>query len=908
MVHISPDVERPLPKSSSQLLGKLEDYLKRTPHRAPKVFRRLRRHCDGAIANVTRAGVPAAAAADGAKPEDDEDGRVYNVDVARVRVSLEAFDLLLMIDALRGDDVIVGAELLPLLMGLMRQSASARGRARDAPPSTPPRPGAGGGNLLRCFGCYFTYRFLSSLDDLTFASQVDEIVAIVHEVVAVEVARIGRAGALPRESSCCKYAVRVLHQVIHFCRRTGHIVKKFKTIVDTLLMWLECVSRSSSTVRTSTTTVNERTQTKIIMAPLPVSSSTGASDDGDVAGGGGGGGGGAPEAEEEAEEEAVQALRDVAVLSSDMETARIAVVPVMDWLADERGENRWEEPVGAIVSSTILSSYVEQDQGYVLLQLLLEHLLAGGAPRAAGARAVSEADFVLRVMQALDDELSTPALLLLCKELVPVLDLGALGGGGDGPGAAPGAELDRRLAALLASAAVKVDSVAQLLQVIAVVMGRAAHIARRQRTSAALVEDAAEILRAAECLRHTAVGAMHAIVDAQADAGPGAEGAPAAEPRELPLALSSEICRCFLASTTLSLNTGGQHAQQAAVLRLLASCLDCLADAGAGRPPPPSFVSSILTPSKPAGRAGPRPRYVLSSEQLAMFLSSIFHRLPTSSDSPEFVVSVDECYRSLLSTHGADVVLPLALPMALAVQELALCGWDGGGQVGAPSAATSRLRLLMLSFSMLRHVGNRFQCSELPREAHPRSVRGVVDGEDGLRLASADEAGADGANHERVLSLFVTEFDNKGGVGSARDSVVNAVLSKYAISSSLSKASKQQLAGQFSPLSESWLVQAPAPAPEQDGAARGAEAAQEGAANGWADRAPLPSVREVLVDVMKMQPGRMPDAPAPSVDDVRREDAVRAIGAALSAAEIGVELQPAAGGERRSSFLDAVAY
>ena len=43
----------------------------------------------------------------------------------------------------------------------------------------------------------------------------------------------------------------------------------------------------------------------------------------------------------------------------------------------------------------------------------------------------------------------------------------------------------------------------------------------------------------------------------------------------------------------------------------------------------------------------------------------------------------------------------------------------------------------------------------------------------------------------------------------------------------------------------------------------------------------VPSVREVLVDVMKMQPGRKPDAPAPSVDDVRREDAVRAIGAAL---------------------------
>ena len=88
----------------------------------------------------------------------------------------------------------------------------------------------------------------------------------------------------------------------------------------------------------------------------------------------------------------------------------------------------------------------------------------------------------------------------------------------------------------------------------------------------------------------------------------------------------------------------------------------------------------------------------------------------------------------------------------------------------------------MLSFSMLRHIGKHYACAELPKEAHPRTVHGLVDSEDGIRLepqaAVAPVTTGGGDDAERVLSLFVNEFDNKGGAGSARDSVVNAILSR----------------------------------------------------------------------------------------------------------------------------------
>ena len=85
-----------MPKSVAILLGKLEDYLKRSPHRAPKVFRRLRRHCDAAVLSVvgSSTGVGFEIIDDDAVggDETDDEEKEHNVNLARVRVSLEAFD------------------------------------------------------------------------------------------------------------------------------------------------------------------------------------------------------------------------------------------------------------------------------------------------------------------------------------------------------------------------------------------------------------------------------------------------------------------------------------------------------------------------------------------------------------------------------------------------------------------------------------------------------------------------------------------------------------------------------------------------------------------------------------------------------------------------------------------------
>ena len=123
---------------------------------------------------------------------------------------------------------------------------------------------------------------------------------------------------------------------------------------------------------------------------------------------------------------------------------------------------------------------------------------------------------------------------------------------------------------------------------------------------------------------------------------------------------------------------------------------------------------------------------------------------------------------------------------------------------------------------------------------------------------------------------------------------MNAVLSKYAIASTLSKASKQQLSSQFSPLSESWLVHArPEPAVMNRGeppAAGGGGVNGEGDLDVEGHHKGLPSVREVLVDVMKTQSKNV--ALGEPVDDMQCEDAVRSLSAALVAAEIRIELQP----------------
>lgn len=192
-----------------------QDYLTRSPHRAPKVFRRLRRNCDIAVAAVIGSGTIVGAGLDGSGAgagggDDDEE---YDVNLARVRVSLEAFDLLLMIDKLRADDVIVGAELLPLLMSLMSKGLSTSSSSAPAAAAAASKLARkANAKTLRCFGCFYMHRFVASLDDLTFAESVDAVVGIVHDIVLEEI-NANSSGVLPAENRCCEYAVRVLHEV-----------------------------------------------------------------------------------------------------------------------------------------------------------------------------------------------------------------------------------------------------------------------------------------------------------------------------------------------------------------------------------------------------------------------------------------------------------------------------------------------------------------------------------------------------------------------------------------------------------------------------------------------------------------------------------------------------------------------
>ena len=1046
VVHISSNLERPVPKSVAILLGKLEDYLKRSPHRAPKVFRRLRRHCDAAVLSVvgssTHVGVVEIVDESIGDDETEDEEKEHNVNLARVRVSLEAFDLLLMIDELRADDVIVGAELLPLLAGLMSkgiESSSPSPSAAAAAAASRKRENA---RILRCFGCFYMYHFISSLDDLTFAENIDAVVGIVHDIVRNEIREnASSGGVLPADNRCCQYAVRVLHEIVRYCRRTGHIVKKMSVLALTLLMWIEASANSTSTM---TAAVDASSHTKILMSPLPVST-LGTEDETSVEGAGTSGSTASPtirgahtvngdgvddqdggrrssdgasassspslycDAESELiENEAIQALRELAVLGSDLDTAKLTVAPILSWLSgvldtdDEEyatsGEPkcRWTEPVGAIVSSAVLTSYVEEDQAYVLLQLVLQHAVGShhlSSPTQHGYDCLaSEVCFVKRSLGSLEKELAVPALLLLFKELLPILDTddtnGAIGAAPSGSDGA--ASFQASLLELLTSASVKLGDCRSLLHVIAAVLSGAVYRNMKQLASSTRVDENSEIAKAARCLRKIACAAVERLGSGGASAASNGNGvskgtsitnddddddddddvddganARGVLSSDFPLALSNEICRAFLTSTTISTATAQQVAQQVAVLDLFSSCLSLTTDGdGADRSGSggtqyrSSFVPSILTPSKSSSDTSSHaPQNVISRHQLLTLLSSIFLRLMTSSMSPEFIVAADACFKRLLSTNCANVVLPVALPMALAVQELALYGRNAtGGLPASPSGSDgdsassmlNRLRLLMLSFSMLRHIGKHYACAELPKEAHPRSVQGIVDGEDGICLDTKTAAAAGGSSDdaERVLSLFVNEFDNKGGVGSARDSVVNAILSKYAISSSISKTSKQELALAFCPLQESLLLQqtsaaattmpaprAPsasltAPAPAQpatrtsERTRRGhgsqsnklhvsgssADAAGTAAANGASARVDrLPSVRDVLDRILgkprtalssastKNSPSNMGrDDDVSDDDDVKRDEAIKALNGSLDVMEDDIDEVPIA--------------
>ena len=940
MIHINPEIDQPLPKAVSLHLGKLEDYVQRSPHRAPKILRRLRRNCDAAITSAASQGgyIASSSSKTREKSSDDasdkvghiiieEDEKEYNVALARIRLSLEAFISIIMLDSVQGDDAVVGIELFPILLRLMKFGTNS-----TAVPTSKGR-NKNMHSILCRLGCNFAHLFIARLCDLTFADKIDETASLVRDIIDCESTT---DDVLPEENENCRQAIKVFRMILKFSRRTGHMINKMNAIVERLLIWIEKISNSSSTI---TNITDERSHTKILLSPLPVSRSTAHADeivnDTDKIEDQAGDTRGDNDLMEMREEiEAIQALRDLAQVSGDIQSGKESIIPLFDWLSGDlpstsSNDSKWNEPVGAVIKSTVMSSYMEQEQGYSLVQLLLKHLVGKCKTRSLEGSIVhsciSEISYVAQIIDALDNELVTPVLLLLFKELTPILNCETFEKDTEEVLKMPFGKLQYTFMELFIHAASKVKEFCTLLRTFAGILSYAILRMKQQQAANTTVDRNDDIRLVSICMKRTIDGVVMGIFDSTNGSksldGKDIEAVLERFSDSFPLALSDEICRAFLTKTTIEAATSHQYSQQVAVLQFLQSCLK-LTTANIRiqehkkqqekLSKQPSLVASILSPSKnlPTGEElsfNYGDGNVLSKHQLYSIASTIFRRLPTSSRCPAFIVAVDECYTLLLTTNFANIVLPILLPLAIAVQELALYGWDVQMESSSSTNTNTtlpQLRLLMLSFSMLRHIGKHYECQDLPSEAHPHRVKGLVDSENGIQLqtekasTTSEEQDSNDGNDNRVLSLFIKEFENKGGVGSARDSVVNALLSKYSLSSIIEKAAKLEIASPFVPMKESWILQSTIERVEANPVSRsdtddgdGIDVPMHEKSDEYGDD--LPSVRDVLDEVLQIQPRKMSTGQGrTSSDDEERDNAIKAVNEALIAANIHIELTP----------------